>query len=115
MNASERAVLQRCFHKTKGLFQRRTQSEDWAENIIDGSKELKTPREWKHFYAWLANPNKYDEEATEKLVIDNTMTEIESYPKHMVVETYQNGPCETIIHVTNPTLYSQQDDEKVAE
>ena len=114
MNSAERKNLQRCFAKTQGLFSTRKQSESWADNIIDGSKELKTPREWKHFYVWLANPRGYDEERTEKMEIASEAPCIEPYDDCMKVETFQNG-SETIINVINPGWgQSNQDDEKMA-
>lgn len=112
MNSDERAALQRCFNQTKELFQRKTQSEDWAENLITGSQGLTTQRQWKHYYVWLANPKNYDEERTERMEIDTTPPKIDPYPPGMKVETFQNGPCETLVHVTNPHWNkSQQDDE----
>ena len=114
MKSAERENLQRCFVKTQGLFSTRKQSESWADNIIDGSDGLKTPREWKHFYVWLANPRGYDEERTERMEIDTEPPCIESYDDCMKVETFQNG-TETIINVINPGWgQNTQDDEKVA-
>ena len=112
MNSDERNVLHRCFAKTKDLFTRKNQSEDWSHNLIEGSKGLRTPSQWKHYYAWLANPNNYNEDEVASLKIDNSLTEIEPYDSCMVVETFENGPCETIINVKNRTLYGKQDDEK---
>ena len=115
MNSDERNALHRCFNQTKELFQRKTQSEDWAENIITGSQGLTTQRQWKHYYVWLANPKNYDEERTERMEIDNTPPQIDPYPQGMKVETFQNGPCETIIHVKNPHWNKRNDEEKVPE
>ena len=112
MNPHEREILQRCLKKTKDLFQRKQRSEDWAENLIEGSRGLTTPAQWKHFYVWLANPNNYDEERTSKMEVDKTLTAIEKYPDCMVVDTVQNGPCETIIHVKNPLFYKPMEEEK---
>jgi len=115
MKPSERTVLQACFEKTKKLFETKRQPEDWADNIIQGSSGLKTKLQWKHFYTWLANPNNYDEENTSNLTIEPQILEnIEPYPEHMVVETYQNGPAETLIRVINTRpLHYDSDDEKV--
>ena len=114
MNSDERAILHRCLNKTKGLFERRTRSEDWSHNLIEGSRGLTTATQWKHFYVWLANPNQYNEDAVEKLEIDNSLTKIEEYADCMEVHTFQNGPCEQIIHVKNPAFYTNED-EKIEE
>jgi len=111
MKSSERAILHRCLNKTKGLFEHRKRSEDWAENLIEGSRGLTTPAQWKHFYVWLANPTQYNEEATEAMEIDNSLTKIDEYDDCMEVETFQNGPCETIIYVKN-TAFHTKDEEK---
>ena len=117
MNSDERTVLQQCFAQTKELFMNKTQSEDWADNLINGSKGLTTPRQWKHYYVWLANPKQYDEERTEQMEIDATPPRIDPYPPGMKVDTFQNGKCETHIHVTNPNWYKheEQNDEKSPE
>ena len=112
MNSDELSILRRCLKNTKKLFQRRGRSEDWAENLIEGSRELTTPTQWKHFYVWLANPNKYDEDAIDEMEVDNSLTTIDEYPEGMEVETFQNGPCETIIHVKNTKFYTN-DEEKI--
>jgi len=114
MKSDERATLHRCLNKTKGLFERRKRSEDWATNLIEGSRGLTTPTQWKHYYVWLANPNQYNEEATDKLEIDNSLTKIDEYSGGLEVNTFQNGPCETIIHVKNPAYYPHED-EKIEE
>ena len=115
MNSDEQEILQRCLGKTKDLFQRRNRSEDWAENIIRGSAGLTTPEQWKHYYVWLANPKQYNEESTNKMEIDNSLTQIDDYPDCMEVETFQNGPCETVIHVKNKNLYPPKMEEKTEE
>ena len=93
----------------------RKTSESWAHNIIEGSNELTTPNQWKHFYAWLASPNTYSESKTNNLVIDNTPPNIEPYDDCLVIDTVQNG-IDTIINITNPSLFTKHnsDDEKNA-
>ena len=100
MNPSEREELHRCFSKTKKLFKRKRGSESWADNLIEGTKGLKTPLQWKHMYTWLANPRGYNEAETDSLPIDNSTGHIKPYPSHMKVETFQNG-AETIVRVIN--------------
>jgi len=114
MNSDERSNLRRCFTKTRDLFRRRQRSEDWADNLIDGSRGLTTPAQWKHFYVWIANPQNYNEAEVDKMEIDNSLATIDEYPECMEVETFQNGPCETIIHVKNKAFYTQ-DEEKTEE
>ena len=95
------------------MFMKNNMAQDWSTNIIEGSKALRTPTQWKHYYVWLANPNNYNEEEANLLEIDQNPPLIEPYPECMKVETFQNGN-ETIVSVTNPTLYpTQADDEKV--
>ena len=107
MQTDERETLQRCFAKTKGLFMKHTMSEDWADNITNGSLELKTPLQWKHFYVWLANPNGYNEAATDALEIYNSMTNIDPYPSNMVVETFKNG-TDTMVYVKNMDWHDEK-------
>ena len=113
MNSDERKTLQRCLKKTKELCQRRRRSEDWAQNLIEGSRGLTTPAQWKHFYVWLANPNKYDETVTDQMEIDNSLAKIDEYPEELEVNTFQNGPYDTIIHVKNPAFYKDVEEEKI--
>ena len=113
MNSSERAVLHKSFKKTKDLLMRRNSSEQWSQNLIEGSSMLKTPLQWKHYYVWLANPNGYNEKEVDALKIDNTPPKIEPYPSHMKVERFQNGSDITVV-VTNSQLCSS-DDEKSLE
>ena len=113
MNLDERVVLQQSLKKTQDLFERRNRSEDWAENLIEGSKNLTTKAQWKHYYVWLANPHKYNEDAVDGMEIDNSLKKIDEYPEHMEVETFQNGPCETLIHVKNPQFHTNMEEEKM--
>ena len=114
MDDDERNVLHKCFAKTKELFMKQNSSEDWSHNLIEGSSELSTPLQWKHFYVWLANPNNYNEEETAKLSTMSGTATIEPYADCFKVDTIQNGPCETIINVVN-TNTSEQEDEKQEE
>ena len=101
MKADERKILHACFEKTKNLFIKRNSAEDWSHNIIEGSRELKTALQWKHFYVWMANPNNYDEEEASKLSVPTEPVVLDGYDACMRVDTFQNGPCETIVHVIN--------------
>jgi len=108
MDADERDILQKAFAKTKKLFQTKKQAEDWAHNLIEGSNALKTPLQWKHYYAWLANPRKYNEQYIAEMPDCTEPALIKPYDSCMRVETTQNGPYETIINVVHRT----DDDEK---
>ena len=110
MTPEERTVLHQAFAKTTDLFKRRGTARDWSDNIIEGSNMLTTAITWKHYYVWLANPNKYNEEAVDCMKVETATPEcIQDYPECMKVETFQNGN-ETLVHVTNSSLHS---DEKV--
>lgn len=102
MNPAERIVFEKCVKKTTDLFKRRNLAEDWANNLIEGSKGLVTGNQWKHFYAWLSNPNNYNE--LEVNALETVGTELPSnlgdYPDYMKVETFQNG-VETLVYVTH--------------
>ena len=113
----ERSVLEGVFRKTLDLFKKRNTSEDWSRNLVEGSRGLRTRLQWKHFYAFLANPRGYDE----KLVCRETAEAehhagpcITPYPPCYEVHEYQNGN-ETIIHVRNKELYPEECDEKKSE
>ena len=87
MDSNERTVLQRAFLKTEELFRKHKSAESWSDNIIRGSEELRTKRQWKHFYSYLANPHGYNEAAVEKqtTIGEEERTEVASYPDNMVV------------------------------
>ena len=113
MNEQERSGFLQAIKKTKELFQRRRAAEAWSDNLIEGSAVLETASQWKHYYAWMANPGKYNEEEVNGLkTLDEQAFEIEPYHEDLVVKQFKNG-TETIIHVTNPSLAVAQDDEKV--
>ena len=110
MNPSERAVFQQSIANTLNLFKQKKMAEQWSQNIIDGSKLLTTPLQWKHFYCWLANPHGYNEKEVDSLPVDTEPPVIEPYAECMHVETFVNGN-ETQIHVTN-TRFNDENDEK---
>ena len=106
MNQNERKILHSCFAKTLDLFQQRKQAESWSENLLDGSRQLTTPVQWKHYYVWLAQPSKYCEADVDKMEIDTVPCEIEPYPQGLEVETLKNGNYETFVRVRNPKWYT---------
>ena len=102
--------LERAIAETKNLFRRRNSPEDWARNLIEGSRGIKTSKGWGLYYAFLANPKGFD--ITKEVIPFNTSEyNPEPYPEYMTVEKFQNGPSETIIHVKN-TKYMNMEDEK---
>ena len=109
MNDADRKDFNEAIDTTTELFKRRRTAEDWVRNIEEGSKSLKTGHAWKHYYAWLANPQQYNEEEVNGLdIIDtNDTSVIKEWPKCMVVETVKNGH-EIIINVVK----QKTDDEK---
>ena len=101
--------------KKPKLFKARTASECWSDNIVEGSRGIKTKLQWRHFYAWLANPDGYNEEDVVAPMEGLTAAVIEPYPQGMLEQRYENG-TETIIHVKNTELYTnEQEEEKVPE
>ena len=115
MDSDERTVLQAALKKTMDLFKRRTSHEDWARNLREGSSELKTDLQWKHFYTFLGNPRGYDEnnvcvESSEK---EHATLELKPYEDCFEIHEYKNGN-ETTIYVKNiGDGTAEQDDEKV--
>ena len=114
MEDHEQNVLQKAIALTVDLFKRRTDSEDWVRNIVEGSKTLTTPLQWTHFYTFLTNPKGYDETkvdihstAGEEYNNDYTPTPYENCMEEI---RFENGPNETIIHIKNKSLYSQEDE-----
>jgi hypothetical protein len=104
--------LQYSIRKTKDLFKRRNTAEDWARNLLEGSKRLKTVEDWDLFYTFLVDPMGYEEnEIAPRKETCNVQEGIPSdYPSHMKVVKIKNGG-ETMIHVVNTTWH--EDDEKV--
>ena len=112
MNDEERNNFKESVRKTTELFKRRNTPEDWARNLIDGSSSLKTGNSWKHFYAWLSNPAKYNEEEVNNMgTLATEKTVIEPYDDCMRVDTFENGN-EILVHVKNMSL---EEDEKAME
>ena len=114
MDEQERNGFLQAIKKTKELFQRRRTAESWSDNLIEGSASLETPNQWKHYYAWMANPGKYNEEEVNGMkTLDEQAFEVEPYHEDLVVKQFKNG-TDTIIHVTNPSFaVAPEDDEKV--
>ena len=88
--------LAEAMEKTAELFESRSRPEDWGMNIVEGSKGLKTERDWTLYYSYLFNPKTFNKDAVIETI--NPEFEIEPLPKGLVMETQQNG-TETIINV----------------
>jgi hypothetical protein len=104
--------LQYSIRKTKELFRRRQTGEDWARNLLEGSRRLKTVDDWDMYYAFIANPDAYEENKIPArtgtcCVHEGVPTD---YPDFMEVRKVINGG-ETIIHVINKRSRGE-DDEK---
>ena len=108
---AEHQNLQAAIRETRDLFKRRGTAGDWARNLIEGSRRLKTKKEWTKYYAYLANPEGFDPNREYAVVKPEDMT-IEPYPEEQVVTEFKNG-TETIVHVKNRVR--SQDDEKTRE
>jgi hypothetical protein len=105
-------VLQYSVRKTKDLFARRPSAEDWARNLLEGSKRLKTKHDWDKFYTFITNPEAFEEgeipdHFSQAKISEGIPTD---YPPHMKVVKIMNGN-ETMIHVVN-TRKRGEDDEK---
>ena len=88
--------LANAMQKTAELFETRSRPEDWGRNIVEGSKGLKTDRDWTLYYSYLFNPETFDKDA----VIDtiDPSYEVEPLPKELVMDSHQNG-TEIIVNV----------------
>jgi hypothetical protein len=108
------SVLQYSVRKTKDLFARRPSAEDWARNLLEGSKRLKSKHDWDKFYTFITNPEAYEEgeipeDFSPAKISEGIPTD---YPTHMKVVKTMNGN-ETLIHVVNTRRSRDEDDEKV--
>jgi len=107
----ERAQLHLAFEKCKELSKKNYTR--FVYNVSTARNMLTTDWQISHFHAWLANPHGYNEQTVDLCEAIRTPMEIIPYADHMVVDTYQNGPNETIIHVRNThfgTKVSQEDE-----
>ena len=102
------ADISTAIRETTALFKRRSTPEDWAQNIIDGSRSVKTPEDWTHYYAWLANPSNYNPQ--KKLRVAE-IVDIKPYPPGFEEVRYPNGP-DVVIHVKNTRVQEEVEDEK---
>ena len=88
--------LEKAMARTAELFESRSRPEDWGRNIVEGSKGLKTDRDWTLYYSYLFNPETFDPEAVIE-TIDPTL-EIEALPKELIMESRKNG-TEIIVNI----------------
>ena len=103
------ADISTAIRETHALFKRRNSAEDWAQNLIDGSRTVKTPEQWTKYYAFIANPQNYDPNHEYKVA---PLVKPGSYPAGQKEVRYQNGPDE-YIYVTNvTTAANDEEDEK---
>ena len=104
--------LQFSIRKTKELFKRRNTAEDWARNLLEGSRRLKTKNDWDTYYAFITDPLGFEDgDIVENMGTCNMQEGIPTdYPSFMKVVKTMNGN-ETMIHVVN-TNSRCEDDEK---
>ena len=100
--------LEKAIARTQMLFKERDTSEDWSQNIIEGSAGLSTPRDWLLFYSFLNNPGEFDPDAV--LVPAEEAVIPPPDPQYKVVE-YQNGTDTTIVYERRK---EEEEDEKTA-
>ena len=108
------ADISRAIRETNDLFKRRSDPTFWAANLIDGSKSLKTPEQWTHYYAFISNPNNYDPSKIYKPMDPNETIIYDKHP-NLKVERFGNGPEETIIHLKNMNLREVEDEKEEKE
>ncbi len=94
MTALENAVA-----KTKKLFAERTSSEDWSNNIIEGSQGLTEKKDWDAYIMFLANPNGSSKTGTiVPLEVEDEKQEHPEVENGMVETRYENG-TDMFVHV----------------
>ena len=54
------ADISTAIRDTEAMFRAHSSAEDWANNIVNGSRSLKTDEQWTQYYAYLASPANYD-------------------------------------------------------
>ena len=80
--------------RTKALFLERTRSEDWSQNVVEGSAGIRTLQDWTKYYSFLSNPEEFDPEVD--LPTINGDEVIEGPPPGLEVVEYRNGTDFTI-------------------
>ena len=96
-------------NKLKKLFEEHRNVEDWSDNIIKASGDLKDPEDWRIFYMFLCHPQGKPFDPT--LVVPTLgdmekIPDIDPYEDGMECTYYKNGPLETTIHVKNTKFYA---------
>ena len=99
--------LAEAMEKTAQLFESRSRPEDWGRNIVEGSRCLKTDRDWTLYYSYLFNPETFDKDAVIETI--NPTFEIEPLPKGLVMEQRQNG-TEIIVNVRRVDECDEKED-----
>ena len=99
--------LLKAVEKTAKLFESRSRPEDWGRNIVEGSKDLETQKDWTLYYSYLFNPETFDPDAVIE-TIDPTL-EIEALPKELVMESRKNG-TEIIVNVRRVENCDEKED-----
>ena len=102
--------LTEAIERTKQLFIDRCRSEDWGQNIIQGSRGIQTVSDWTKYYSFLSNPTGFDENA--EIPTINGEEVIEGPPPGLEVVEYKNGAETTIVY---KRILESEDDEKVPE
>ena len=103
--------------KLQSMFQDNTDPSFWSHNIMEASKLCRSDNEWKHFYAFMTNPQTYNKDKVDAsptmkdISEDKLIKSIKPLPDNMVEHVFQNG-AETIIHTKNEENTPESDDEK---
>ena len=105
--------------KTEKLFQENGDPEDWSDNIVDGSKGLRSRLEWGNYIKWLHNSVDFEVEHDMEFADMEKCSILDEYeyPEQFETIEYKNG-TDTVLHIKNnhfhqpPSVSSSQDDEK---
>ena len=102
--------------KLQRMFQQNTDPSFWSHNIIESSKLCRNDNDWKHFYAFMLNPQTYNKDKVDVArtmndLSDDMLDQIKPLPDKMVEHVFKNGD-ETIIHTKNEEKMPEEDDEK---
>ena len=97
---------------TEKLFKENTTPEDWSDNIIEGSKNLKTSLEYGNYVNWLTNSTDFKvKHEIEFASCEEKILENHEYPDGYEEKYFKNGN-DYVIHVKNNHFGKTQDDEK---
>ena len=111
-------MWQEAIQRHQQLIKRNPHMESWSDNIINASRDLVEPDDWKAFYQYLTYSNRditdFAPDLTIKTLGELSLEEIAvpTLPVELEEICYKNG-SDTIIVVQPKTEDSESDDEKL--